>query len=217
VSSDNPLFTSWLDLDGEKYMFNEYQLQNWPHKHLWACHWYLEISIDKTPRHEEGHRHSMEPSFRALNSVPHPPSKISTTSSSGGRRSKGKTKTPTVAGHDASARAKKRGLPPVASDCTKRLKVLEDQMAQHDPEDELQSQSLNLSSKTITQSRGGDAGSDWGFMNSLVNWDMGGRSFYETVLKVSVSALLNNEDISEKFSHFVAKVSYLVVLSTLFN
>jgi hypothetical protein len=90
VSSDHPLFTSWLDLEGEKCMFNEYQLENWEQDHLWACYWYLEMLLDKTPHHEEGHRRSVEPSFKAPNPVPQSAKKASNASNGGGRKSKDK-------------------------------------------------------------------------------------------------------------------------------
>jgi hypothetical protein len=49
VKGDHPCFTSWFDLDGEKCIFSEYQVDNWEQPHLKACHRYLETPIERTP------------------------------------------------------------------------------------------------------------------------------------------------------------------------
>jgi hypothetical protein len=210
VSNEHPLFTSWLDLEGEKCMFNEYQLDNWEQDHLWACHWYLEMPIDKTPRHEEGNRRSVEPSFKAPNPVPQPAIKASNASNGGGRKAKGKGKGTAAAAQgvtrEVASRAKKRGLAPDASESTKRSKLLEDHSAQNDPLDAPPCQSLNVSSRVVSQSTTRFGGNDWGLRNELVHRDVEGQEYFDTILNISVPALMDNKDASEKFSRFVTKV-----------
>jgi hypothetical protein len=38
VKGDHPCFTSWFDLDGEKYIFSNYQLASWSLLHLRTYH-----------------------------------------------------------------------------------------------------------------------------------------------------------------------------------
>jgi hypothetical protein len=197
VINYHPLFISWLDLEGKKCMFNGYQLDNWEQDHLWACHWYLEMPLDKILRHEEGHRRSVEPSFKAPNLVPQPLNKASNASNGSGRKSKSKAKSNTAAAQGVSrevaSRAKKRGLAPDASESTKRTKVHDDHTAQTDPVDAPSNQSLNLSSKIVSQSTTGFGGNDWELRSSVVHRDMGGQKYEETVLNISVKAFMDSK------------------------
>jgi hypothetical protein len=191
-------------------MFNEYQLENWEQDHLWACYWYLEMLLDKTPHHEEGHRRSVEPSFKAPNPVPQSAKKASNASNGGGRKSKDKMKGTAAAAQgvtrEAASRAKKHNLTPDASESTKRSKFHDDQIAQNDPIKEPSSQLLNVSSKVISQSTRGFEGNDWDLRSSLVHRDLGGRKYFDTILNFSIPTFMNNKDALEKLSRFASKV-----------
>lgn len=122
------------------------------------------MSLDKTLRHEEAHRRSVEPSFKASNPVSQPAKKASNASNGGGRKSQGKIKSTAAVAQgvtrEATSCAKKHGLIPDALESTKRTKVQDDHMAQNDPIEESHSQSLNVSSKVVSQSIRGFGSND---------------------------------------------------------
>jgi hypothetical protein len=207
VKGDHPSLTPWLDLESDKCMFHDHQLDRWEHEHLRACHWYIEMPVDRTPQHEERNRQSVEPSFRNVQVMP---LRSSAATQVGAKRPRGKGKSTTpkaqASRKDASGRASKRGPPPVAAESHKRSRVQDDHTAQNEPEEEALSISQNKSSKDISKSSIGLGASDRGLRSSLVCHDIGGREPKELVLNVSVSALLENSDISQKMSRFLTKV-----------
>jgi hypothetical protein len=92
MKGDHPCFTAWFDLEGEKCMFSGKQLDSWSLPHLKACHWYLEMPIDKTPQYEQVDRQSVEPAFSVPDPLPPPPLKNSSSSQTKGRKSKSTAK-----------------------------------------------------------------------------------------------------------------------------
>jgi hypothetical protein len=142
VKGDHPCFTSWFDLDGEKCIFNDYQLASWSVPHLRACPWYLEMPIDKTPQHEQVNRRSVEPSFFAPDILPAVAPKNSSSSQLWGRKAKSNAKSVLQPGQkarqDGSVTLGKRGHRPIAAEVLKRSRVQEDHLAQFDPNETTQ-------------------------------------------------------------------------------
>jgi hypothetical protein len=213
VKGDHPCFTSWFDMDGEKCMFSEYQVDNWEQPHLKACHWYLETPIEKTPQHEQLNRRCIDPSFSGMDLLPPQPAKAPTTSQSKSRKEPAKGKTELqLAQHaraNGSARVGKRGLPPVASEASKRTRVEGNEVTKVDPQEITQSHFQNISSKAISQAPMSSIGNEWSRRNSLINRDLGGRDFDELVLYASLEAFLDNPNLGNRFAKFTAKVKGL--------
>ena len=74
VRASHPAFASWIDTNCSETMFTTDQISGWVITHLKACHWYIEMSSNATPPHEEENCLKVEPEF-----VPPPPSPPSTT------------------------------------------------------------------------------------------------------------------------------------------
>jgi hypothetical protein len=178
-----------------------------------ACHWYLKTPIEKIPQHEQVHRRCVDPSFSGTDLLPPQPTKapIASQSKSQKGRAKGKTELQPAqrAQADGSARVGKHGLPPVASEASKRTRVDGNQAAKVDPQEITQSHSQNISSKAISQAPMSSTSNEWNRRNSLVNRDLGGRVFDELVLCTSLGAFLDNLDLGNRFAKFTAKVKGL--------
>jgi hypothetical protein len=102
VKADHPSLTPWLDLESEKCMFHEDQLDKWEIEHLWACHWYIEMPVDRTPQHEEENRRSIEPSFRSSHLTVHQQAlRAPATTKQGAKRPRGKGKSTTLQANSA--------------------------------------------------------------------------------------------------------------------
>jgi hypothetical protein len=217
VKADHPSLTPWLDLESEKCMFHEDQLDKWEIEHLWAYHWYIEMLVDRTPQHEEENRRSIEPSFRSSHLVHQQALRAPATTKQGAKRPWGKGKSTTLqannTGKEAAARSSKRGLSPVSSETQKHSRVQDDQSAQQEPEEEALSISQNKSSKGISKSSVSFGASDSEIKRFLVNRGNVGKELNELVLNVSVSALLDNSDISENLSRFLTKIKLLPLIS----
>jgi hypothetical protein len=94
----------------------------------------------------------------------------------------------------------------VASESHKRSRVQDDHTTQYEPEEEALNISQNKTSTNISKSSIGLGVSDQGLGSSLISCDNGGRVPKELVLNVSISALLDNSDISDRMSRFLTKV-----------
>ena len=68
VRAPHPTFASWVDMNCLETMFTTDQILGWAITHLKVCHWYIEMSPNATPPHEEVNRLEVEPEF-----VPPPP------------------------------------------------------------------------------------------------------------------------------------------------
>ena len=68
MRAPHPTFASWVDTNCSETMFTTDQISGWAFTHLKACHWYIEMSHNVTPPHEEENRLEVEPEF-----VPPPP------------------------------------------------------------------------------------------------------------------------------------------------
>ena len=70
VRAPHPTFASWVDTNCPKTMFTKDQISCWAVTHLKACHWYIEVSPNAMPLHEEENRLEVKPEFVPPSSPP---------------------------------------------------------------------------------------------------------------------------------------------------
>jgi hypothetical protein len=189
VNRDHACFSSWLDNHNEKAMFTATQVQSWSRRHLQMCHWYIEMSPDATPPHEESNRKMMEPTFIAPEPIIPPPAPS-------GRKTRSKVKASVTLANsnkiEASLHTNKRTAPVVSVEVSKRNKLDDDEPPTTELQEVTQSVSETKSGPGQHSGTRSLGGNNWGYRSELVTRDLKGKEFQHVVFNASVAEFLKH-------------------------